>query len=83
MSCWDGRIRPSDRIVLVLRGKVPLDGEDKSVQSVCSKHIFDGASEVLSLPTKTDRQIALSKIPALIRPHIEAEAMWIWKMRKG
>ena len=82
MSAWTGRVRPTDRINLVLRGKVPMDGEHKSVQSVCSKHIFDGAVQILNMPTKADRQIALSKIPPLIRPYIEAEALRIWKERR-
>ena len=82
LSAWAGRKRPSERIDLVLRGKVPLEGEDRSVQSVCSKHIFDGAIEILNMPTKADRQIALSKTPPLIRPHIEAETLRVWKERR-
>lgn len=82
MSAWAGVKRPSSQILLVLQGKIPLEGEDKSVQSVCSRHIFEGAVEILNLPTKAERQIALTKIPSLIRPHIEAEALRIWKDRR-
>lgn len=74
MLTWHGR-RPSDRIQAVLMGEVALEDEDESIQSVCSKYIFDGATAVLKLRTKDARRAALDKAPALIRPHLEREIM--------
>lgn len=80
MSIWSGR-RPSDRIKAVLMGKVRLEDEDQGIQSVCSKHIFDGAKSLLAIPDKEKRQKALARLPALIRPHIEAEALRQFRMK--
>lgn len=82
MSAWAGRVRPTDRINLVLSGVVPIEGEHKSVQSVCTKHIYDGAAQILAMKTREERVAALLKIPPMIRPHIEAEALRLWKERK-
>ena len=74
-------LKPSERIRRVLTGKVRLEDEDASIQSVCSKHIFDGAVSILSINSKAARQGALSKLPDLIRPHVEEEVWRIYKKR--
>ena len=78
MPIWRGK-RPTDRIRAVLTGKVPLEGEDPAIQSVCSKYIFDGATAVLKLKTKDARRAALDRAPALIRPHLEREVMRLFR----
>lgn len=78
MSIWRGK-RPSDRIKAVLMGRVPLEQEDESIQSACSKYIYDGAKSILSIKDKERRRKALDKVPALIRPHIEAEVMRLFR----
>jgi hypothetical protein len=65
-----------------LRGKTALLGEDASIQSVCSWYIYEGAKEILDLPSKIDRRKALSKIPDMIRPHIEAEIIRLHGAKK-
>ena len=80
MSIWLGR-RPSDRIRAVLMGEVRLEDEDQGIQSVCSKHIYDGAKSLLTIPDREKRRRALDRLPALIRPHIEAEALRQFRMR--
>jgi hypothetical protein len=80
MPIWNGK-RPSDRIKAVLQGKVRLEDEDQGIQSACSKYIFDGAKALLAIPDKEKRRRALDKVPALIRPHIEAEAMRQFRMK--
>jgi hypothetical protein len=66
----------------VLTGVVRLEDEDASIQSVCSKYIFDGAMTILSINGKVARKNALAKLPELIRPHIEDEVWRIHKRRK-
>lgn len=80
---WKPELRPSRRIRRVLMGEVPLEQEDPAIQSVCSFYIFEGAKEILALPDKAKRQKALSRVPALIRPHVEKEVWRIFDQRRG
>jgi hypothetical protein len=80
---WKDELRPSKRIVRVLRGEVPLEQEEAGIQSACSFHIYEGACEVLSLPSIEARRRALARIPALIRPHVEQEVRRIFNKRKN
>lgn len=80
---WKPDLRPSLRIKKVLRGEVPLESEEPAIQSACSFYIYEGAVELLSIPGKQARRAALSRIPALIRPHIEKEAWRIFDRRRG
>lgn len=79
MSIWPGGRRPSEQVFDVLTGKVRIEDVPASIQSLCSKYIYDGAKDVLSKPTKESRRRALSKIPELIRPHVEMEAKKIFR----
>lgn len=81
MTIW-GDKRPSERVRAVLQGKVALESEDQGIQSVCSKHIYDGANSVLKLSTREARRAALDRVPALIRPHLEREILRLHKARK-
>jgi hypothetical protein len=74
-------LKPSERIRRVLTGQVRLEDEDASIQSVCSKYIFDGAISILSMNGKVARRNALARLPELIRPHIENEVWRIYKKR--
>jgi len=76
-------LKPSERIRRVLTGKVRLEDEDDSIQSVCSKHIYDAAISILSMNGKVARQNALSRLPELIRPHVENEVWRIYKKRNA
>ncbi len=80
---WTDKTRPSTRIMRVLRGEVRLEDEDAGIQSACSKYIYDGAVELLAIPSKQARQRALAKVPEAIRPHIEKEAWRIFDSRRG
>lgn len=74
-------LKPSERINLVLSGKVDLKSEDKSIQSACSKFIYDGAIAILAMKDKEARKRALKRVPEMIRPHIEEEVWRIYKRR--
>ena len=80
---WKPELRPSRRIERVLRGEVKLEDEEPGIRSACSKHIYDGAVELLSIPGKQARRNALARIPAAIRPHVEREAWRIYDQRAG
>ena len=76
-------LKPSERIRRVLTGVVRLEDEDAAIQSVCSKYIFDAAMTILSINGKVARKNALSRLPELIRPHIENEVWRIYKRKKS
>lgn len=79
---WRDELRPSYRIRKVLMGNVRLEDEEPGIQSACSKHIYDGAVEILSIQDKQARRRALLKIPELIRPHVEKEVWRIFDQRR-
>lgn len=81
MTIWPNG-RPSERIRAVLMGRVELLSEEEAIQSACSRYIYEGAKEILELPDKEARRRALSKIPQMIRPHIEAEIMRLHGKRR-
>jgi hypothetical protein len=60
-----------------------MEDEDLSIQSACSLYIYQGACSVLDLPDIEARRAALARLPALIRPHIEAEIRKLWEGRKA
>lgn len=80
---WKPETRPSARIDRVLRGLVRLEDEDPAIRSACSKYIYEGALELLSIPGKAARRNALARVPEAIRPHIEKEAWRIFDLRRG
>lgn len=73
--------KPSQIVKRVLSGNVRLEDVDKSIQSWCQFFFYQGACAVLSMDTKKERQEALNKIPELVRPHIEKEAIRLWRIR--
>ena len=74
-------IPPSKRIENILTGKVRMEDEDEAIQSAARFPIYKGAEAVLSLPTKEKRRAALARIPASVRPYVEAEAIRLHKLR--
>jgi len=73
--------RPSRQLADLLSGKLAWGDASPAVESWARLHIYQGACSVLDLPTKGERRNALGKIPASVRPHVEAEAMRIHKIR--
>lgn len=83
MSIFTAETSPRRRIEAVLMGHVDLLSAPPAVRSACRFYIYEGAVQILSLPTKEARLRALNRLPAKIRPHIEAEALRIWEMRRN
>lgn len=54
---------------------------DPSIQSWASFYIYDAAMQIIRLPVKERRRAALEKVPANIRPLVEAEIMRLWDLR--
>ena len=73
--------KPSQIIKHVLSGKVRLEDVDEGIQSWCRFFFYQGACAVLSRETKKERQEALKKIPEIVRPYVEEEAIRLWRLR--
>jgi len=77
MNGW----RPSKQIEDLLMGRVPWDDAQPGIRSCASKHIYDAAKQIIAAPDKGTRRNMLGRIPAAIRPKVEAEAKRLWAMR--
>jgi hypothetical protein len=66
----------------VLSGRIPMTDAPAAVQSWLRHDIFLGAEEILAIPYKPDRNAALARIPALVRPYVEAEVLRLWVLSK-
>lgn len=64
----------------VLPGRIPMTDAPAAVQSWLRHDVFLGAEEILTLP-KHERKAALDRIPALVRPYVEAEVLRVWKIK--
>jgi len=72
-----------DQLHAVLSGKLDHADADPSIQSMCRLYFYEGAVEILAVPTKDGRIRALQRIPELVRPHVEKEVWRIYKLRKA
>lgn len=70
---------PSRKLHDLLSGRTAWDDADKSIQSWAQFEIYRGARDILKLPTKEKRREMLDRIPASLRPRIEAEIMRLWR----
>ena len=66
----------------VLAGEMPLGEAPRAVQSWAQFFIYQGAEEVLTFENVDERRAALGKLPALVRPLVEAEVRRLWEWRR-
>jgi len=71
--------KPSEQLEALLMGKMAWDDAPAAIRSWAQKPIFDAAKEILAAPEKAARQKMLARIPAAIRPKIEAEILRLWR----
>lgn len=65
----------------VMAGKKPIEDLVEGVRSAIRAEIYREACRILEIK-KEGRKEALEAVPAMIRPHIEAEVRRIWEMRR-
>jgi hypothetical protein len=75
--------RPSKQLESLLMGKTAWADAPAAIQSWAQKSIYDAAAEILAAPDKGTRRNMLGRIPAAIRPRIEAEVQRLFALRKG
>lgn len=72
---------PSEQLNDLLTGKVKWDEAQPAIRSWASFYIYDAAKQLVLMPDKEKRRMALDKISSAIRPHVEKEVQRIWPMR--
>lgn len=72
---------PSEQLNDLLTGKVKWDEAQPAIRSWASFYIYDAAKQLVLMPDKEKRRMALDKIPSAIRPYVEEEVKRIWPMR--
>lgn len=76
----DGAQSTLQKLHALLSGQVDMADADPSIQSWARYHIHEGALEVLRSGGIEERRATLLKIPARIRPYVEAEAKRVWPL---
>ncbi len=74
--------RPSVKLAALLAGKSAWEDADDAVRSMARLPIHNAAVMIRDEPSRPRRAAMLAKIPATIRPHVEARVIEIWDGRK-
>jgi hypothetical protein len=74
--------KPSAQLADLLSGKMDWDAAPDAIKSWAQLPIHQAAVQILSEPSKGTRRNMLGRIPATIRPHVEAEAKRLWGLRR-
>lgn len=74
--------KPSEQLFDLLMGKTAWDDAPDSIRSWARKPIYDAAVEIFKIEWKGNRRNALSKIPAAIRPKVEAEMIRLHNLNR-
>jgi hypothetical protein len=75
--------KPSELLDDLLSGKTAWDDADEAIRSWARIAIYEAADMVLQQPDQGARRNMLGKIPAQMRPRVEAEVMRLFALRKG
>lgn len=67
----------------LLSGKVTPQEADPRILNWAEFAIWQGACEILNLPTKQERRDALDNVPETIRPIMEREVKRLFTLRRG
>ena len=74
--------RPSVKLAALLAGKTAWADADEAIRSTARLPIHNAAVMIRDEPSRPKRAAMLAKIPASIRPHVEARVKEIWSGRK-
>lgn len=74
--------RPQEWLRLILSGQIDMTEAPPAIQSWARFSIYEGAVELVRMDTSEERKEGLAKVPASVRPYVEAEVLRIWPWRK-
>lgn len=77
----DPALRPSRQLEDLLTGRTPWEDASPAIRSWARLTIHDAAKQILAQPSKGERRNMLARVPAPMRPHVEAEVKRLWAMR--
>ena len=72
---------PSEQLSDLLSGKIAWDKSPPAIRSWAAFFVYDAACQLVAMPDKEKRRIALGKIPGTIRHVVEVEVNRIWPIR--
>lgn len=72
---------PTEQLHELLSGHIAWDKAAPAIRSWAAFFIHDAARQLVKMPDKEKRRMALGKIPGTIRPHVELEVKRIWPIR--
>ena len=73
--------RPSEKLRSLLTGATAWEDADPAIRSWARLTIHNAAKTICDADTRQRRQALLNKIPASIRPHVEARVKYLWHAR--
>jgi len=73
--------RPSEELEDLLMSRVAWDDAPDAIRSWAQMPIFEAAKTIMGAPDKGARRNMLGRIPAAIRPRVEAEVKRLWGLR--
>ena len=74
--------RPSVKLAALLAGRTAWVDADDAIRSMARLPIHNAAVMIRDEPSRQRRASMLAKIPATIRPQVEARVKEIWAGRK-
>jgi hypothetical protein len=72
---------PSEQLNELLGGKIAWDRAPPAIRSWSAFFIYEAAQQLIKMPDKEKRRIALGKIPSTIRHVVEDEVKRLWPSR--
>lgn len=70
--------KPSLILRRVLMGELPMRDAPDSIQSWARFPIYQAAKQIIAVKELGNRRNMLGKIPATVRPYVEAEIKRLW-----
>lgn len=82
MPYKSGGDKPSEELYSLLMGNTKWEDAPESIRSWARLYLYQAAAVILNASEKSERRKILDSIPAEMRPHVEAEALRVWNLRK-
>ena len=76
-------LKPSAQLEALLMGRAAWEDAQPGIRSWAQKPIYDAAKQIIAVTDIGTRRNMLGKIPAPIRPRVEAEVKRLWALRRS
>lgn len=80
---WHNAKRPSAQLEDLMMGHVAWEEAQPGIRSWAGRFIYDAACQIIAAPDKATRRRMLGRIPATVRPQVEAEVKRLWGERRS